>query len=180
MQFGCYGLASGQPVEGSIMELSKMLKSECIETNLTSRTKSEVLVELMNLLVRGGEIQDKEAALEAVKEREKTMTTGVGQGLALPHAKSSAVKELCLALGIAREGIDFQSLDGKPVNLLFLLMATEGTPGPHIQALSKIARLTKSEDFRNKLMQAKSSGEVMELIRQAEKLPAGAGAQAKP
>ena len=154
------------------MELSKILKPECVDLKLTSRTKSDVLVEMMKLLERGGQVGDTETALEAVKQREKVMTTGVGQGLALPYAKSSAVKELCLALGVAREGIDFESLDGKPVHLVFLLMATEGSPGPHIQALSRIARLTKSEDFRSKLLQAKSADRVIELVREAEKLPA--------
>ncbi len=160
------------------MALTKLLKPECITLALKSDSKSDVLKEMMDLLVQGGQVLDGKAALGAVREREKVMTTGVGRGLALPHAKSGAVRELCLALGIAKKPIDFESLDEQPVKIIFLLMAAEGSPGPHIQALSRIARLTRSDEFCQQLLEAKSREEILEVIGKAEK-PIQAGAQVR-
>ncbi|MHC4595729.1 MAG: PTS sugar transporter subunit IIA, partial [Planctomycetota bacterium] len=105
---------------------------------------------------------------EAVLARERTRSTGTGAGIAIPHGKCNAVKELVMAIGIAHEPIEFESVDGKPVTILILLVSPADQTGPHIQALAKISRLMLDEEFKQKLEKAASADEVYELLNNKE------------
>jgi len=106
--------------------------------------------------------------LDAVLTRERTQSTGTGAGIAIPHGKCKAVKELVMAIGIAHEPIEFQSIDGKPVTILILLVSPANQTGPHIQALARISRLMLNEEFKTRLENVNSADEVYELLSEQE------------
>jgi mannitol/fructose-specific phosphotransferase system IIA component (Ntr-type) len=122
----------------------------------------------VDLLDANGLLLDRDAALDAVLTRERTRSTGTGAGIAIPHGKCNAVKELVMAIGIAHEPIEFESVDGKPVTILILLVSPANQTGPHIQALASISRLMLNEEFKQKLEQAASADEVYELLNNTE------------
>ena len=103
------------------------------------------------------------------------MSTGIGDGIAIPHGKSDAVTSLAAALGIHKRGVDFESLDGEPAYVFFLLVSPADVSGPHIKALARISRLLKNDEFKNKLIDASTSEEILEIIETAEKEHAAAG-----
>jgi len=111
---------------------------------------------------------DRDVALEAVLMREQTKSTGIGSGIAIPHGKCNAVKELVMAIGIAAEPIEFESIDGNPVTIIILLVSPANQTGPHIQALAKISRLMLDESFKHSLEKAISAEEVYELLSSKE------------
>ncbi|MGA2070184.1 MAG: PTS sugar transporter subunit IIA [Sedimentisphaerales bacterium] len=111
---------------------------------------------------------DKDVALQAVLSREQVRSTGIGSGIAIPHGKCNAVRELVIALGIAAQPVEFDSVDGKPVNIIILLLSPVDQTGPHIQALARISRLMLDESFRNKLQKAASANQVCEFFTAKE------------
>jgi len=113
-------------------------------------------------------LQDRNAALEAVFVREQTRSTGIGSGIAIPHGKCKGVRELVIAIGIAHEPIDFESVDGKPVKIIILLVSPIDQTGPHIQALAQISRLMLDEQFRQSLEEAGSAEDVYDLLNSKE------------
>ncbi len=150
------------------MRLSDLLNKETITISLSHQDKQGVIEELLDLALKTGKISDRSVALKAIIERENLMSTGLERGVAVPHAKSKAVNDLTMALGISKEGIDFQSADGKPSHLFFLLLAPETAAGPNIKILAQIARLTSSPNFCEALKKASSSQEVLETIQGEE------------
>jgi len=150
------------------MTLTQILQPACVKVPLEGKDKQSVIVELVDLLDANGLLLDRDVALEAVLAREKTKSTGIGSGIAIPHGKCKAVKELVMAIGIAGEPIDFKSVDSKPVKIVILLVSPADQTGPHIQALAKISRLMLDEQFKRQLEQASSSEEVYELLSQKE------------
>lgn len=150
------------------MTLTQILQLACVKVPLEGKDKQSVIVELVDLLNANGLLLDRDVALEAVLAREKTKSTGIGSGIAIPHGKCGAVKELVMAVGIAGEPIDFKSVDGKPVKIVILLVSPADQTGPHIQALAKISRLMLDEQFKGRLEQASSSEEVYELLSKKE------------
>jgi PTS system fructose-specific IIC component len=150
------------------MLLTDIITEACIKIPLQKKSKRGLVKELVDLLADVGKISDRDAILELVMEREKLMSTGVGKGVAIPHAKSKAVDHLIAAFGITSEEVDFQALDNKPVRLIFLLIGPEENPGLHIKALSKISRLTSHKKYRHKLINATSPAEVMKIITDGE------------
>ncbi len=124
-----------------------------------------VLGELVLILKDADQISDYDAVLAAVQEREDKMSTGLQDGIAVPHGKTDAVSGLKLAIGIASEGIDYDALDGEPSKLFFLLVAPPDQSGPHVMALSEIAKLAMSKAFCKALMRAANAQVVVELIR---------------
>lgn len=150
------------------MTLTQILQANCVKVPLESRDKEAAIAELVDLLNANGLLSNRDAALQAVLTRERIQSTGTGAGIAIPHGKCNAVKELVMAVGIAREAIDFQSIDGKPVTILILLISPADQTGPHIQALAKISRLMLNEDFRKHMEKAASAQEVYELLSNAE------------
>jgi len=147
------------------MAVIELMSEEIIKTPLMSKDKPDVLRELVQVLVDAGQIDDFDAVLAAVQAREDQMSTGLEGGIAVPHAKSAAVDTLKMAVGIAPDGIDFNSLDGGPTKLFFLLVAPPDKAGPHVQALAEIAKLSQSRAFCRALVQAENAAEVMELMR---------------
>jgi len=146
------------------MLLTQILHPNCVKVPLEGRDKKAIITELVDLLDSNGLLQDREQVLEAVFLREQTRSTGIGHGIAIPHGKCNAVKELVMALGIAKEPIDFDSVDGKPVKIIILLVSPADQTGPHIQALARISRLMLDENFKTSLEQAESAEQVYELI----------------
>ena len=150
------------------MLLSDILQPNRVKVPLKAADKQSAITELVNVLEAGKLILNKDVALQAVLAREQTRSTGIGSGIAIPHGKCNAVKELVMAIGIANPPIDFGSVDGKPVGIVILLISPLDQTGPHIQALAKISRLMLDEHFRNNLQKAGSAKEVCELFADKE------------
>jgi fructose-specific phosphotransferase system IIA component len=144
------------------------LQPDCVKVPVESQEKEAVITELVDLLNANGLLLDRDVALEAVLTREQVQSTGTGAGIAIPHAKSNVFKELVMAIGIAREPIEFGSVDGKPVTILFLLISPANQTGPHIQALACISRLMLNERFRGNLENVTSAEEVYDLLSEQE------------
>ena len=150
------------------MVLTQILEPQCVKVPLQGTDKESAITELVDLLDAGKLLTDKNDVLQAVLSRESTRSTGIGSGIAIPHGKCKGIKDLVMAIGISRQGIDFQSIDGKPVHIIVLLVSPIDRTGPHIQALARISRLMLDEEFKNKLQNAKSSQELYDLINDKE------------
>lgn len=150
------------------MKLFEMLSRELIKTNLKAKNKDEVLEEMVELLFNARKIKDKEKILDAIKKREELMSTGIGHGVAIPHAKCDGVNTLVAAFGRSETGIDFKSIDGEPVYLFFILLSPENVTGPHIKALAKISRLLKHHYVRERLKSIDDPDKTLEFIREEE------------
>ena len=150
------------------MILTQILQPDCIKVPVESRDKEAVITELVDLLNASGLLLDRNEVLEAVLTRERTQSTGTGAGIAIPHGKCNAVKELVMAIGIAHEPIEYNSIDGKPVTILILLVSPADQTGPHIQALATISRLMLNEEFRQQLEKVTSADEVYGLLNNQE------------
>ena len=137
------------------MRLLEILKPENVKVPLEATTKNDAIAELVNLLAKNGSVTDARKVLDAVLERESTRTTGIGNGLAIPHGKCAGTKELVMAIGKAATPIDFQAIDGRPVTLIWLLTSPPDKTGPHIHALARISRLMTIDKFRQNLMAEK-------------------------
>jgi len=150
------------------MILTQILQPTCIKAPLAGNHKEDAIEELINLLADNGQLNDRGEALEAVLAREQTRSTGIGSGIAIPHGKSDTAKELVMAIGIAAEPIEFDSIDNKPVSILLLLVSPPDQTGPHIQALARISRLMLDEQFKSQLEKAASPEEVYDLVSTKE------------
>ncbi len=150
------------------MKLSKFSDENLIVFDLKSKEKEGVIEELVELVNSSNMVTDKNTLLNDIKERENLVTTGIGYGVAFPHAKTKSVKGIVIAFGRSNKGIDFEAIDHKPVNLFFLIAAPEDAIGAHLNVMSRISYLMKSEENRQKLMKATSPGEVLELIDQVK------------
>lgn len=146
------------------MVLTQILNTACIKVPIEAKDKQSAIKELVDLLDYNGLLQDRDLALEAVLMREQTRSTGIGSGIAIPHGKCKAVKELVMSIGIAHEPIDFESVDGKPVSIIILLISPVDRTGPHIQALAQISRLMLDEQFKQSLEKASSAEEIYKLV----------------
>jgi fructose-specific phosphotransferase system IIA component len=151
------------------MHLTEILKPQNILIPMQSSTKNEAIGELVSLLAKNGEIQDAKAVLSSVLERETTRTTGIGNGLAIPHGKCTGTNQLVMAIGKLATPIDFQSIDGRPVSLIWLLTSPPDKTGPHIHALARISRLMTIDKFRQALAVAKTPQEIYDVIVAQEK-----------
>jgi len=150
------------------MSLTKILQPNCIKVPLEGKDKKSVITELVDLLDANGLLTDRNTAMQAVMLREQTRSTGIGSGIAIPHGKCNAVKQLVMAIGLPAEPIDFASVDGKPVRIIILLVSPADQTGPHIQALAHISRLMLDEPFKQKLENAESPEQVYELLYNKE------------
>jgi mannitol/fructose-specific phosphotransferase system IIA component (Ntr-type) len=147
--------------------LTDLLTVDRIKIPLTSRTKEDVLRELVDVIA-DGETEARADVLRAVREREAVLSTGIGNGVAIPHGKSPSVPDLRMAAGTAEQPVDFDALDGQPVTLVFLLVGPESAAGPHIKALSRIARLIRNDDVRQRLLSAHTPDEFLRALTEAE------------
>ena len=146
------------------MRLHQIFKNNFLSENLTSNTKDEVLAELVGCLKNGGLKMDSAAAVAVLMQREKLGSTGIGDGVAIPHGKLENLDELVVAFGRSKKGIDFDAIDGKPVNLFFLLFAPENSAGQHLKTLAKISKMLKMPNFRKKLMEARDKNDLYKVI----------------
>ncbi len=150
------------------MKLMDFFVPSAIEPNMKSSTKTEAIKELVALLKKAGVINDENSVAKVVLEREELGTTGIGEGIAVPHGKSEAVDRVVAAFGRSEKGINFDSVDNQPVHLLFLLVAPVGSSGPHLLALARISRLLKSREIREGLMKAKTSADLLKILQSEE------------
>ncbi|MBN1886187.1 MAG: PTS sugar transporter subunit IIA [Candidatus Krumholzibacteriota bacterium] len=150
------------------MRLSSKLKKNAVRLDMKASTKKEALGELVGLLCDAHRLSDRDTILEAILRREKKQSTGVGMGLALPHAKTPVVKELHVAFGRSARGVDFDAIDGELAKIFFILVSPKDVSGPHIVALAGISRLVKHEAFREKLLSCPDEKTLLDIVRRAE------------
>ncbi len=150
------------------MTLIEVLSGKSVIVGLKGQDKREILEELVDVLEVGDKITHREKVLEAVLQREEIMSTGIGHGIAIPHGKSEYVKELGGVLGIKSAGVEFDSLDGQPTFIFFLLVSPMDVSGPHIKALARISRLLKGEDFRRRLIACPDKETAIKILEEEE------------
>lgn len=150
------------------MNLLEILKSDCIRAPLVSRDKRGVIDELVDVLAASGAVDDPVALKEAVWTREQTRTTGIGHGLAIPHGKSAGMGSLAMAIGKPSQPLDFEAIDGQPVQLVVLLASPPDRTSDHIQALARVSRLMTLEHFRERIYAAETAEEIWGLLKEQE------------
>jgi fructose-specific phosphotransferase system IIA component len=150
------------------MKISDILTEDLVVTHLEGKSKRDVIDAMVDIVARSPKVLDVEKVRTAIFEREKIMSTGVGNGFAIPHGKTDAVADIVAAFAVTAEPIDYESLDEKPVRLVFLLVGKDNLVGPHIKLLSRISRLMNKDEFRNRLLLVPTSREILELFRQEE------------
>lgn len=150
------------------MKIIQLLTEETIILNLDATSKQQVLEELTGQLEQAGKLVDRQAFLQDILARESQSTTGIGEGIAIPHAKSLAVKTPAIAFGRSEHGLDYESLDGQPAHLFFMIAATEGANDDHLEALSRLATFLMDEKFRSRILAANSKQEVLQAITDKE------------
>jgi len=151
------------------MKITDILDQKLILSDLTSGTKKSVLEELVSHLAQYEAKVNKEELLKALLEREKLGSTGINDGVAIPHGKLKNIDTLLAVFGRSREGIDFGALDGRPSHLFFLLVAPESSAGAHLKALARISRIAKNELFREKCMKANTREDLFQLMVEEDK-----------
>lgn len=150
------------------MKIIDFLDPKAISANLQATDKEGAIKELVDLLYKAGSIKDKEKLLKILVSREALGSTGIGQGVGIPHGKCDGVKELVAAFGLSQKGVNFDSLDGEPVYIFFLLVAPEDSAGPHLKALARISRILKDKVFRETLKQCKDEKTILKLIEEED------------
>ena len=152
------------------MKIFDFLCKKAIKANLVATSKEDTVKELVDLLIAAGEIakKDRVKLVESLMAREALGSTAIGHNVGIPHAKSDCVKRLVAAFGLSQKGVDFDSLDGEPVYIFFLLIAPQDSAGPHLKALARISRLTKDKYFRDSLRQTKDEKTILRIITQED------------
>ncbi len=148
------------------MKIIDFLSKKAILTDIKSAKKEEVIKELVDALISAGEIEKRyrNKLIEALMTRESLGSTAIGQGIAIPHAKSDCVDKLIAAFGLSRKGVDFDSLDGELAYIFFLLVAPQDSAGPHLKALARISRLLKDKYFRDSLRACTDDKSIVKII----------------
>jgi fructose-specific phosphotransferase system IIA component len=146
------------------MNLRRLLSEDSVILELQGSTKDQIIEEMIDFLVAKGRIKDRDAALKAVLEREKKMSTGMQHGVAIPHGKTDSVDRLVTALGLKRGGVDFGSMDGNPATIFIMTLSSVSRTGPHIQFLSEISQVLNDPERRDRLLKAQTAGEVMDIL----------------
>ena len=152
------------------MKIMDFLSKKAIITDLKSVKKEDILRELVDILVVAGEVErrNRNKLVEALLARETLGSTAIGQGVGIPHAKSDSVKKLVASFGLSRKGVNFDSLDGEPVYIFFLLLAPIDSAGPHLKALARVSRLLKDKYFRDSLRHCHDDKSVIKIIIQED------------
>ncbi len=151
------------------MKISDILSTDVIAVNLETTDKEDAIKKVIDLGAKSNKILDKEKVSGTIFEREKLVSTGVGKGFAIPHGKTDSIKDVVAAFAITKEPIDFDSIDGEPVRFIFLLIGKENLLNTHIKLLSRISRLMNKDEFREKLLEAATPEEVLEIFKEEEK-----------
>ncbi|MDD5592889.1 MAG: PTS sugar transporter subunit IIA [Candidatus Omnitrophica bacterium] len=152
------------------MNIMDFLSKKAILTDIKSTKKEEIMKELVDALINAGEIEKRyrNKLIDALMARESLGSTAIGQGVAIPHAKSDCVDKLVAAFGLSKKGVNFDSLDGEPAYIFFLLVAPQDSAGPHLKALARISRLLKDKYFRDSLRAATDEKAVIKIITQED------------
>lgn len=150
------------------MKVSDILKEEYIIHNLVADSKDQAINSLISLLKQNPAVVDLEKLRTSVFEREKIMSTGVGKGFAIPHGKTPGVSDIMGAFALLKDPLEFESMDGEPVRLIFLLAAKDTMVNPHIKLLSRISRLMNKDEFRQHLMLSQSAAEIASIFKTEE------------
>jgi fructose PTS system EIIBC or EIIC component len=150
------------------MKITDYLTESFINASVQGRSKNDIIEEMLKLISSSERILDFEKVKRAVFEREQIMSTGVGNGFAIPHGKTDAVTDIVAGFGVTAQPIDYDALDDKPVRLVFILIGKENMIGSHIKLLSRVSRLMNNETFRNKLLTLKASNEIIAAFREEE------------
>jgi PTS system nitrogen regulatory IIA component len=146
------------------MSFAKVLREACFSLHLQGETKEAVIEELIDLMVQAGKLNDKKAALDAVMERERKMSTGMQYGIAIPHGKIATVDEMVTAFALKKEGVDFESLDAQPARIFIMTISSTHRTGPHIQYLAEISKLLTRPSVRERLLQAQSVDDILDIL----------------
>ena len=152
------------------MLLSELITPSLISCELSGRTKDDVIGELVNLFASENIIENKDEFIEKIKVREQIESTAIGNGIAIPHARSSSVKKLAVAFGKSKDGVDFDSADEKPVYLFFMIAAPENAHKEYLQAVAKVARFLKCNGIKEKLLTANSKEDVIKIISEFDNI----------
>jgi len=144
------------------------LHEKAVSVDIKATKKSDVIKELVDLLSQTHPLKQNDKLIKTLMNRESLGSTGIGQGIGIPHAKSDIVHELIGVLGISKAGVDFDSLDGEPTHIFILLVAPEDAAGPHLKALAKISRMLKDKFIRDSLIAAKDPKAVIDIISQED------------
>ena len=150
------------------MKVTEFLDIKGINLDLQASEKQEILKELVDVLADVKDIGDKKIILKALLERESLGSTGIGQGIAIPHGKTDKIKELVSVLAISKKGVNFEALDGENVYIFFLLVAPKDAAGPHLKALAQISRMLRDTYFCDLLRRCETPEQVYDLIRKEE------------
>ena len=146
------------------MNLKKVLTKNSILPELLAETKAAAIEELIDFLVQNNTISNRDAVLKAVQDREAKMSTGMQNGIAIPHGKTDAIDELLIAIAIKPNGIDFDAMDGNPCTIFIMTLSPENRAGPHIQFLAEISKLLGNPTIRGNLIAANSPDEILKLL----------------
>jgi len=146
------------------MKIKNILSPGVVTTSLKSTTKEGVISELLDLLVSAKLVTDRDAVRAAVMDRERKMSTGIQHGVAIPHGKTSAVKNLVACIGIKKDGVDFAALDGEPSRIFIMTLSPLDRVGPHVQFLAEVSMVIKTEEARERLLNATNAQEVLAVF----------------
>lgn len=146
------------------MKIRNVLTPNVIKVPLESTSKEGIIAELLDLLVATGKVSDRDAAFQALMERERKMSTGLQEAVAVPHAKTNTVKSLAAAIGIKPEGVEFDALDGQPSKIFIMTLSPIDRVGPHVQFLAEVSRIIKSKEARERLLHAQTAKEVLAVF----------------
>lgn len=146
------------------MKLKNILNEQVITTSLKGTTKEEIIKELLAILVATGQVSDAEIAFEDLMEREQKMSTGIQHGVAIPHAKTKSVKKLMACVGIKKEGLNFNSLDGEESKIFIMTLSPIDRVGPHVQFLAEVSMVIKTQKAREEILEAKTAKEVLAVF----------------
>ncbi|MBN1470208.1 MAG: PTS sugar transporter subunit IIA [Syntrophaceae bacterium] len=152
------------------MQLNQIFKREFLNDRLSARNKDEALEEMIKTVIAGGLTLDTSSILDILKQRESLGSTGIGDGVAIPHGKTSNIHDIIVAFGRSKDGIAYDALDGKPVHLFFMVLAPENSAGQHLKILAKISKMLKDEQFRKKLLDASSNDDLYRIILEQENI----------
>lgn len=146
------------------MNISEITNENMIQLNLSAKSKKDAIEELCDVLYTNGKLIDKKKFVKAVLKREKKVSTGIGMGIAVPHAKSRYAKEASFAFGRSTDGIDFKSIDGTPAHFIFLIAVPEGADQEHLDILSGITMKLMHEEIRNSIYNAQSASDILKIL----------------
>jgi fructose-specific phosphotransferase system IIA component len=151
------------------MKISDILSTDVIAVKLDVADKDDALKKIIDLAAKSDKILDIDKVSHTIYEREKLVSTGVGKGFAIPHGKTDSISDVVAAFAITKEPVDFDSIDGEPVRFIFLLIGKENLLNTHIKLLSRISRLMNKDEFRDRLLEADSPEEVLNIFKEEEK-----------